>query len=67
MVLIGYWGVMHPRVRITGGRGGVEMAMEREGSRWRRHQSHDCQTGEERSCQCRRMTVSNWMQCRRKV
>lgn len=29
-------------------------------------ESHDCQTWEERSCQCRRMTVSNWMQCRKK-
>lgn len=32
MVLIGYLGAMHPRVRITGGRGrGMEKATEKEG------------------------------------
>lgn len=30
MVLIGCWGAMHPWVRITGGRGGLEMATEKE-------------------------------------
>ena len=34
MVLIGYWGAVHPWVRITGGRWvgwGLEMATEKEG------------------------------------